>query len=340
MMRPVLVGMVTYHSREDLPALVQSLAVQMYPAVRVIALDNASGDGSAEWLETNTPHITVIRSPENIGFGRGHNRILQERRPDEAYLALNPDVVLDPDAIGALVAATADGTHQWATGKLLLPGREHLYSVGHALDRSGYAFNIGHGLRDTGQFDQPREVFGAPGAMVLYMPELLARLAPTGDLFDPAMFLYGEDTDVDWRARRAGLRCIYTPDAIAVHRGSHAAPHLRAEALANRYLSVIKNAYWRDLLLFNLPFIVIHLMLRLVLTPRRGAQIAAKVLRYAVPMLRKRESPTLTRAQILAWFAWSRAQITGQPRTLWQRLNAFRATSARVRHSSPQVPPR
>lgn len=327
---PVLVGIVTWNSRADLLALIESLSAQTYQAFRVIVLDNASIDNSAHWLRRNTPQIMLIQSSENVGFGRGHNRILRERRPDEMYLALNPDVALDPDAIDALVTAVADGSYQWATGKLLLPDREFIYSVGHALDRTGYAFNIGYGMRATGQFEQPREVFGASGAMVLYTQELLARLAPSGDLFDPAMFLYNEDIDVDWRARRLGMRCIYTPAAIATHRGGQASAHLRAEALANRYLSVLKNAHWIDLLFINLPFMLCHIGLRLLLTPRRGLQITVKLIRFSVTALRKREKPVLSRMEMATWFIWSRKQRTGQPTTFRQRINVFFGCSAKA----------
>lgn len=102
----VYVGIVSYNSRADLPNCLAGLAAQTYPDVSIWVLDNASEDGSADWLGEHAPHVKLIRSPQNLGFGRGHNQILAACRlqPDDFYLALNPDVSLEPNYIAALVA--------------------------------------------------------------------------------------------------------------------------------------------------------------------------------------------------------------------------------------------
>lgn len=327
--RTVHIGIVLYNSLLDLPQLFDSIGKQTYAPLRITVLDNASEDGSADWVEQHIQHIPsarCLRASANLGFGRGHNTILQTRQPDEDYLALNPDVQLTPDCIKALVEATQNKTFAWATGKLLLSTSTAptVYSTGHALERGGYTFNIGNGLLDEGQFDAPREVFGASGALALYTADFLEAMTTNGSLFDEAMFMYGEDTDLDWRARLHGLHCIYTPTAVAFHRGSRPTAALRAEALANRYLSVLKNAFIVDLLTYNLPLTTLHLGLRLVLTPRAGLQITRKLLRNSISTCRKRVRPHVSRQEVIGWFHWSQAQPTGQPRSVRQRLTAFR----------------
>jgi GT2 family glycosyltransferase len=324
----VHVGIVTYNNVTDLPRCFESLRAQTYPAINVLALDNASFDGSDEWIRDNVPG--VILCDQNWGFAGGHNRIVQAcgLRPGEYYLPLNPDVVLQPGYIAALVHIAQEQGAGWATGKLLLPrepgqaGLRLIYSVGHALRRDGYAFNIGHGLVDDGQFDSPREVFGAPGAAVLISQALIESIAPDGELFDAAMFMYGEDTDLDWRARRQGWHCWYTPLSVADHRGSHPGAKRRLQATGNRYLSVIKNAYLVDLFGYNLGVIGAHCLARLVVTPRLGLRMIRQLAQLTPKMWRKRRRPVVGRGEMRVWFRWSQAQVTGQPTSIQGRLSS------------------
>lgn len=319
----VHVGIVTYNSVADLPACFAGLAAQTYPALVISVLDNASQDGSANWVRQHAPHARLVLSAANLGYGRGHNRLLAEQPGAAYYMPLNPDARLTPGYIEALVNTLQTTGAGWGTGRLLLDD-QHFYSVGHGLRRDGYAFNIGYGLRDEGQFDTPREVFGAPGAAPLYTRAMIDALAPDGELFDSDMFMYGEDSDLDWRARRAGWRCWYAPAAVAYHRGSHAQGALRVQALGNRYLSVLKNAYPRDLLAYNLPLIVFHASLRLLVSPRLGLRLITQLLRLGGKMFRKRRAPQLARAEMLGWFGWSGVQPTDQPLTWRERLAAYR----------------
>lgn len=321
----VHVGIVAFNSRGDLPGCLDSLRRQTYPYITLTILDNASQDGTAEWVRQHVPEARLLANQANEGFGRAHNAILARCRPgpDDYYMPLNPDVRLLPDYVAAVVDVLEHQAGGWGTGKLLDPSGA-IYSAGHALCRDGYGINIGHGLADRGQFDACREVFGAPGAAPLYRARLIADLAPEGELFDRRLFMYGEDCDLDWRARRRGWRCWYTPHAVAYHRTNPASPLMQAHALSNRYLSVIKNAGWSDLLLYNLPLIALHSAARLALTPRLGMYLIARLIRWGPVMRRKRQPTILTRGEMRAWFAWSAHQPTGQPIHWRDRWRTFR----------------
>jgi GT2 family glycosyltransferase len=323
----VYVGIVTYRSLADLPPVLRTLRAQRYPALVITLLDNASDDGTAVWIRQHADDLNWILCRENLGFGGGHNRIVQlwqaVMQPNDFYMALNPDVQLAPDYIANMVAALSSTHAGWGTGKLIQPGTGRLYSAGHALRKDGYAFNIGYGLPDDGRFDSPREVFGAPGAAALYRHSLIDALAPDGTLFDPIMFMYNEDVDLDWRARLLGWRCWYEPSAVALHRGSQPAPQLRAEALANRYLSVMRNADRLDYATYNAPFILLHCLARLVTTPRLGAYVIGKLSKHGATIRAHRTEWRITRATMHRWFAWAAQQPTAQPRTLIERLRAF-----------------
>jgi GT2 family glycosyltransferase len=337
----VHIGIVTYNSIDDLARCFDGISRQNYPQITVTVLDNASIDESVNWIRQNAPDATLIVNEDNVGFARAHNQILRkcDLNNGDLYMPLNPDVLLQPEYIEHMVTTLHETNCGWATGKLLQMDEQAqptdiIYSVGHALCRDGYAFNIGHGLPDGEQFSISREVFGAPGAAAIISKALIDSIAHQGDLYDPDMFLYNEDVDLDWRARRQGWRCYYVADAVAYHRGSQPDDDRRARALGNRYLSVIKNAYYFDFLCYNLPVIIFHCCLRLLFTPRRGIQIIWQLLLLAPAMLHKRQQPKISRQEMHRWFQWSAEQPTGQPVSWLDRLSSWYYRTLNTRSSN------
>lgn len=317
----VYIGIVTYNSRADLPACAAGVRAQEWPDLHVTVLDNLSSDGSAEWVREHWPEAVCLMSAENLGYGRGHNRILESLslQPGDFYLTLNPDAELTPTYISTLVEAIGSRERiGWATGKLMLkpsdPAAPRVYSAGHALFRSGFAFNIGHNLPDAPIFCDSREVFGAPGAAALYTAALIREVSVSGQFFDPAIFLYCEDTDVDWRAQRRGWTCWFAADAIAYHRGSTPRGALKIKAIGNRYVSVLKNALLIDLLTFNLPYMLAHGLARLIVTPQAGAHLIMTVLPrlpYAIRQRERLRDRALIR-RLRGWYRWAAGQPSAQ----------------------------
>ncbi|MDZ4766504.1 MAG: glycosyltransferase family 2 protein [Chloroflexota bacterium] len=313
----VTIGIVTYNSAADLPSCLAALRAQTYTPIHLRIVDNASSDGTRVWLAAHAPDIELIANTENVGFGRAHNQLIRDVPPDGAYLCLNPDVELAPDYLARLVAALNDGNLDSgvgsAVGKLLSKTDDGtrtnlIYSAGHAITRTGYTFNIGHGMADAPAFNQARAVFGASGAAALYSGRMVAQ---TGG-FDPDIFLYAEDTDLDWRARRRGWACFYVPAAVAYHRGSSSNTPYNHFVIGNRYLSAIKNADPLTLWTGVLPMLLAHLAARLLLTPRFGLKLIAHI----VPRLRlygrKRRAEGTARRVTLreqwTWHNWSARQ--------------------------------
>lgn len=325
----IYVGIVTYNSVSDLPGCFEGLEMQDQSDLEIRVWDNVSEDGTQGWLREHAPDVPVSGSAENLGFGRGHNRIIREihLNPGDYYLTLNPDVRLKASYISTLARAIQEQKAGWGTGKLLQMDADghptgRIYSVGHAILRDGYFFNIGYGMVDEGQFEQGREVFGAPGAAALYSADLINDISEDGEFFDEQMFMYGEDTDVDWRARNHGWRCWYEPNAVAYHRGSDPGEELKVEAISSRYLSVIKNAPTRRLITYNLLVMFAHAGLRFTVSPRAGLQIMKNIMRGFRAAVAKRKRSQPRGADVETWFDWSRSQPTLQPKSIGERLGA------------------
>jgi hypothetical protein len=115
-------------------------------------------------------------------------------------------------------------------------------NVGSVLLPRGHAADRGFLQRDTGQFEEPEEVFAWSGTSVLLRRAYLDQVG----LFDPRLFAYYEDLDLAWRGRVRGWRYLYVPGSVVRH--AHAATSVVGSALfdyhveRNRLLVSVKNA--------------------------------------------------------------------------------------------------
>ncbi len=274
----VSVGVVTWNSAQYLAGCLAALAVQHYPNVEVVFVDNASSDESVAIASACFPAATVIRNTENRGYCGGHNQAIRASH-GLYYMPLNPDVVIDTDYIVKLVkemeALPEVGT---AGGKLLRPPEGEtgvrFDSTGLFLDRRRRQYLRGHGEIDHGQYDEHRDTFGVDGAAPLYRRAMLDEISFEGEYFDETFASHKEDVDVAWRAQIFGWHSRYVPTAIAYHprsfrpsRREPVPPTIRIHSVKNRYLLMLKNesaySWWRDCLfiLFYDLQILIYLLL-------------------------------------------------------------------------------
>jgi GT2 family glycosyltransferase len=203
-----------WNGRKLLPPCLDSLGAQTYKHFRVLVVDSASSDGSADLVERDYPEARVVRLGENRGFTAAVNAgIACTTSPLVALL--NQDVEAHSHWLEAM--ATAARTHPQAGAlacKIMLHSqRDHFHSAGDCYGRNGLALNRGVWQKDQGQYDSEAEVFSACGGAAAYRRRLLDQIGP----FDESFFMYLEDVDLAWRQQLAGWRTIYTPYAVAYH---------------------------------------------------------------------------------------------------------------------------
>jgi GT2 family glycosyltransferase len=195
-----------------------SLARQTYPRVEIVVVENGSTDGSREWLEREWGHrITLLAHPVNAGFAGGNN--LGIRASKGAWVALlNNDAAADPEWLAALVrAGEADRRVGMCASKILARGLDGvLDGAGLLVSRDGIGRGRGRLERDGPAFSRAEEALVPSACAALYRRTMLDEVG----LFDEDFFAYCEDTDLGLRARLAGWRCRYVPDAIVHHRYS------------------------------------------------------------------------------------------------------------------------
>jgi hypothetical protein len=224
----VSIVVVTYECRDVVRDCLDAIYDQRGQLeLEVIVLDNGSGDGTAGLVAAAFPQVKLIALEENVGFGRGVN-LAAEHAQGEYLLLLNPDAVLHPGALDALVGfARAHPEHGIYGGRAFWPdgtvqpgscwGRPTAWSLAcfgtlltTAFPRSRI-FNPE--MLGSWQRDSVREVDVVTGCLLLVERSLWTELGG----FDEAFFMYGEDVDLSLRARRRGFHPVITPDAAITH---------------------------------------------------------------------------------------------------------------------------
>lgn len=223
----VSVVIVTWNGRALLERFLPSVLTTEYPDVEVVVADNASTDGTAEWLAREHPGVVVVRHPENRLFAGGNNAAVAATTGD-LLCFLNNDVETPPNWLGPLVAAFRDAGVVAVQPKLLQHGDrtrfEYAGASGGFLDADGIPFTRGR-LFDTleadrGQYDDACDVFWATGAALAVRRE--AFLAAGG--FDEQFGMHMEEIDLCWRLQRAGGRVCVEPASHVFHLGGASLP--------------------------------------------------------------------------------------------------------------------
>jgi GT2 family glycosyltransferase len=244
----ISVIVLNWNGIQYLKSCLDALATQTYSPREVIVVDNGSTDGSAEWVRTHFPPVKLIENGKNLGFGGGNNVGIRASQ-GKYVMILNNDTRLDSFCVGALKESIEkDEKYGACASKILLQeGGDRIDAAGIAICPDGLSIGRGR-LERSVLYDRETEVFFASGCACLYRREMLEDIG----LFDEDFFAYAEDTDMGWRARLAGWKCIYSPRAVVFHLHSASSgtySHLKA------YL-VERNRIWVAIKNFPVPLLI------------------------------------------------------------------------------------
>lgn len=267
------VVIVNWNTRAYLEGCLNSVFSQSYGNIEVIVVDNASSDGSVDYIRQNYPDVQIIENSSNKGFCAANNQGLARSR-GSFVLFLNPDTLIEPDALEKAARAFKDDDRVGSlSGKILRFDRETVDSTGQFLRASRRVKERGFGEKDKGQYQAIEPVFSTCGAAAFYRRECIWDVILDGEFFDEDFFTYWEDLDAGWRARNKGWKCIYRPDIGILHaRGGafkekrsafsllHKGPEMQYHIIKNRYLTMIKNDCWGDIFKNILPILGFELM--------------------------------------------------------------------------------
>ena len=197
----------------------------------IIVVDNASTDGSREWINERFPGVRLIPLRENLGFSKANNAGLKESRGD-LILFLNPDTVVKENDLAGLIE-TMKNPVVGAAGPLLY-GEKHIFQVSfggrRTFLRELFQKLILNPCRriSIGRIKKPKMVVWISGACLCVRREVVEAV---GD-FDERFFLYFEDIDLCYRIGKANWKIVLNPDVRIFHAGGTSTG---AQPLKSRY---------------------------------------------------------------------------------------------------------
>lgn len=245
---------VSWNVKELLDACLLSLREELGRAALTSAavwvIDNASHDGTPDMVRSRHPWVSLEASPENLGFVRGNNRIMERLlhtdAPEFLWL-LNPDTVIQPGALTGLLdlmdaqpraglvgpqLLNPDGSHQ--------PGAFRFPDVWQPLFDFGWLPRRFYHTRWNGRYPARAYTRGKPFRIDHPLgAAMLARAAAVQQvgMLDEGFFMYCEEIDWAWRMRKAGWEAWLAPEAKVVHVGGASTGQARAATTAHLWIS-------------------------------------------------------------------------------------------------------
>lgn len=217
----------SWNTQDDLRACLQSLeAVQNEASFETIVVENDSEDGSAEMVRDEFPWVVLMDQSVNLGFTRGQNLALRNRKGRHAFL-LNSDAAVHPGAIRTMLdfierrpdvgivgpkVLNPDGSLQMSCRKFPNPVAALFRStfVGRLFPKN--RFTRDYLMADWGH-DAERDVDWVSGCAMLATERLIDSIG----ILDEDYVMFCEDVDWCWRAWKAGFKVTYVPTATVTH---------------------------------------------------------------------------------------------------------------------------
>jgi GT2 family glycosyltransferase len=219
MMNHPLVSIVilNWNGRELLRECIDSVLKSSYSPLEIIVSDNASADGSVDFIKENYPSVVIAENPENLGYAEGNNRGIAVAKGTYA-VTLNNDSVVDPDwlnkpieylendpAVGVACCRQMNYYNRSVVDSFFnAPAPELIFRM------------VGHGeMYDShSRYAIPGYVIAANGGSAIYRREMFLKLGG----FDEHYFAYHDETDLCMRAFLNGWKCVYVPQSIVYHK--------------------------------------------------------------------------------------------------------------------------
>ncbi|MCC5941514.1 MAG: glycosyltransferase family 2 protein [Balneolaceae bacterium] len=262
---------VTWNAVHHLKKFLPTVAATEYENVEIIIADNASKDGSVEWIKENYPKIKIVSFDKNHGYAGGNNKAVKYATGD-VLIFLNNDVQTEPNWLNGLNKAFQDEEISIAQPKILSekqPGYfEYAGAAGGYIDWLGYPFCRGRIFdtieEDEGQYNEMKEIFWASGAAFAIRKDLFVESGG----FDEDFEFHMEEIDLCWRCQQKDKKIVAVPDSVVYHLGGGSLPKSSPRKVFYNYRNSLL------MLMKNLnSFVFMKIFFRLVLDGISGIRL-------------------------------------------------------------------
>ena len=212
-----------YNGIQILIQCLNSLYTTDAAAAEIVLVDNASTDGSADYVQSHYPDVRIISSPNNLGYAGGCNLGAQHASGD--YLVfLNNDTIQAKDWLQPLLRRLGEDPQIAAVQpkiRNLVDQSKFDYAggAGGGIDIFVIPFARGRIMDeveiDSGQYNSPTEIFWASGTAFITRSDIFHNSGG----FDELLFAHMEEIDFCWKCHLQGFRVVYEPKSVIFHRG-------------------------------------------------------------------------------------------------------------------------
>jgi GT2 family glycosyltransferase len=304
-----------WNSNQTIVSCLDALDAQTIQDFEIILVDNGSTEPISKELLIRYSHLSIdfYTLEHNIGFAGGNNFAASHAKADYLVL-LNADAFPNPDWLDSIRKGIIKYPNCFYASKLIMADHhERMDGMGDVYHVSGIVWRRSHNTLISKVNDREQEVFSSCGAAAVFPVSAFKQV----NGFDEDYFSYNEDTDLGFRMRLMGYKCMYLPDAVVYHIGSGSTS--RRSDLSVYYGQ--RNLVWT--FIKDMPGIVVWilapvhllgnlLMIVLAIFRRQGAvTIRAKwdALRNISAIIRKRKVVQNTRSvpvqQLLRVMDWN-----------------------------------
>lgn len=221
MVKKVAVVILNYKVKKEIQKCIRSVQDSTYKNIVTIVIDNNSEDQLEKEIR-KFKDIYFYQNNENLGYTGGNNigiRIALKMEID-FILVLNPDTTIDKKCIENLVNGLEKTGASIVGPKIYLSGTKQIWYAGGIMDMDNViGRHRGVDEKDIGQYDKVEETDYITGAAILIKSEVFKKIG----FFDEKFFLYYEDADFCMRARKAGFKIFYMPEAKVYHENASSA---------------------------------------------------------------------------------------------------------------------
>lgn len=244
-------------------------------AFEVLVVDNASGDGSADMVRERFRQVRLIALEQNVGFALGNNEAIP-LCSGEYVLLLNPDTVVKPGALAALVSFLDKNRSAGGVGSRLLNPDGSLQTSCYPAPTLGREvwrlfhldalIPVGVYRMERWPLDTPRPVDVLKGASLMFRRAVLAGVG----FLDGRYFMYSEEVDLCYRVRQAGWQLYWEPRSQIIHYGGGSVKQAAADMFLQLYLGKLiyfRKHYGRFAGIVYKVIVAAASLMRLSLTP-------------------------------------------------------------------------
>ena len=246
-MTTVSIVIVNYNVRQFLSQCIDSIFKSNNKDfnIEIIIIDNASVDGSIDFISKKYPHVQLIPNNKNLGFSKANNQGIAIAR-GEYILILNPDTLIQEDTLSLCLEHMNENIKTGVLGVRMIDGSgKYLPESKRGEPTLWNSFTKFSGLTNLfptsklfsgyylGLLDEnsTHKVDVLCGAFMFFRKDVLLKCGG----FDEDYFMYGEDIDLSLQVRKKGYNVIYLPTTKIIH--------FKGESTKKTSYNYVKNFY-------------------------------------------------------------------------------------------------